>query len=378
MLRALSRWFVTAADDSARRGSSERVVVESYPPVAFAHRRAWSSRLGDWLAGSSWLASGITPPSSFGRRARREAVAAARLDFAEALYDVRTDGAADALDRITVTRSLHELWYFRAEVFSRVAECHDQAEATLPAGSDRSPFPAPDASRAGANKQRRRATLRAALRLRRRSRRPAAARRGSRSLPSSTPLWRSSAYVVVTWKKKFGSAKCLRYDSPVIVIAPVRRGSEISRASLPVDLRRRDRLQVVDRLLDALAQLVEGLLVVGELSAPRRRQGARRSTWRCRRRSGSASATPACRARGAPPDRRTSSKFFWCACASALSSQPTRLPSMRTKIGTLAECMVSAIESPCEEQRHDRNGRRMRVHNRPFGSRRRRDAGPVQ
>ena len=30
------------------------------------------------------------------------------------------------------------------------------------------------------------------------------------ALPSSTPLWRSSAYAVVTWKKKFGSTKCFR------------------------------------------------------------------------------------------------------------------------------------------------------------------------
>lgn len=129
MFRALSRWFVTASNDSVRRESSPRVVIESYPPLAFAHRRAWSSRLGDWLAASGWLASGIAPPSSFGRRARREAVAAARLDFAEALNDIGTDGAADALDRIAVMRSLHELWYLRADIFSRVAECHDQAEA---------------------------------------------------------------------------------------------------------------------------------------------------------------------------------------------------------------------------------------------------------
>ncbi len=179
MFRALSRWFVTAADDSARRGSSERVVVESYPPVAFAHRRAWSSRLGDWLAGSSWLASGIAPPSSFGRRARREAVAAARLDFAEALYDVRTDGAADALDRIAVTRSLHELWYFRAEVFSRVAECHDQAEATRRLAAIDRHFPRRTRRAPARTSSAARATLRAALRLRRRSRRPAAARRGN-------------------------------------------------------------------------------------------------------------------------------------------------------------------------------------------------------
>jgi hypothetical protein len=129
MFRALSRWFVTASNDSARRETPECVVVESYPPLAFAHRRAWPSRLGDWLAASSWRTSAATLPSSFGRSARREAVAATRLDFADALSDIHTDGAADTLDRIAVVRSLHELWYFRAEVFSRVAGRHDQAEA---------------------------------------------------------------------------------------------------------------------------------------------------------------------------------------------------------------------------------------------------------
>jgi hypothetical protein len=128
MFRALSRWFVTASNDSARREASEHVVVESYPPLAFARRRAWPSRLGDWLVASSWRTPTATL-SSFARRARRKAVAAARLDFADALHDIHTVGAADALDRMAVVRSLHELWYLRAEVFGRVAERHDQAEA---------------------------------------------------------------------------------------------------------------------------------------------------------------------------------------------------------------------------------------------------------
>jgi len=129
MLRALiSRWLPSRPD--LARPTSSRVVVQSVPPLAFAHRRAWSSRIGDWLAASGWRVAGVELPSSFGRQARRDAVAAARLDFADALLDIRTDAAADALDRIAVTRSLHELWHFRSEVFSRVAHCHDQAEAT--------------------------------------------------------------------------------------------------------------------------------------------------------------------------------------------------------------------------------------------------------
>ena len=59
-----------------------------------------------------------------------DALAAARLDFAEALIrSLRTDGAASTLDRIAVARSLHELWHLREEVFSRIARHRDQAEA---------------------------------------------------------------------------------------------------------------------------------------------------------------------------------------------------------------------------------------------------------
>lgn len=67
--------------------------------------------------------------SSFGRSGRGEKVAAARLDFADALFDIRTDAAADTLDRIAETRRMHELWHLRAEVFGRVALRHGQVEA---------------------------------------------------------------------------------------------------------------------------------------------------------------------------------------------------------------------------------------------------------
>jgi hypothetical protein len=129
MLRALwSRWLLSRSEVGSAAPSSLRV-VESVPPLAFAHRRAWPSRLGSWLAGSGWRVSGFASPSSFGQSARRRAVDAARRDFAAALADVDSDAAADALDRIAATRSLHELWHVRAEVFSGVAHKHDQAEA---------------------------------------------------------------------------------------------------------------------------------------------------------------------------------------------------------------------------------------------------------
>ena len=98
----------------------------SRPPQEFAHR-AWPSRLGDWLGASGWRVSMLDlPAASFGQRARLDA---ARLDFAEALFDIHTAAAAIALDRIAVTRSLHELWHFRGEVFGHVSRRHDQGEA---------------------------------------------------------------------------------------------------------------------------------------------------------------------------------------------------------------------------------------------------------
>ena len=121
-----SRWL---ASRSARRAPAPGRSVESCPPVAMAHRLPWSSRLGNWLGASGWRVSGVEAPPSFGRRARSDALTTARLDFAEALFDVRTAAAGALLDRIAVTRSLHELWHLRSEVFARVARCHDQSEA---------------------------------------------------------------------------------------------------------------------------------------------------------------------------------------------------------------------------------------------------------
>ena len=102
--------------------------VESRPPQAFSPR-AWSLRLSDWLGASGWRVSRVDFASSFGQRGRLDALAAARLDFADALFDVRTVAAGTALDRIAVTRSLHELWHLRGEVFDLVSLRHDQVEA---------------------------------------------------------------------------------------------------------------------------------------------------------------------------------------------------------------------------------------------------------
>jgi len=99
--------------------------VESRPPQT----RAWPSRLSEWLGASGWRVSRVDGASSFGQRGRLDALVAARLDFADALFDVHTVAAGMALDRIAVTRSLHELWHLRGEVFDLVSLRHDQAAA---------------------------------------------------------------------------------------------------------------------------------------------------------------------------------------------------------------------------------------------------------
>ena len=85
--------------------------------------------MSEWLGASGWRVSRVDGASSFGQRGRLDALVAARLDFADALFDVHTVAAGMALDRIAVTRSLHELWHLRGEVFDLVSLRHDQAAA---------------------------------------------------------------------------------------------------------------------------------------------------------------------------------------------------------------------------------------------------------
>ena len=128
MFRALR--FRSRADRpvEARGRAAAPRSTESRPPQALAPR-AWSSRLSDWLSASGWRVSRVDFVSSFGQRGRLDALATARLDFADALFDVHTVAAGGALERIAVARSLHELWHFRGEVFDLVSPRHDQAEA---------------------------------------------------------------------------------------------------------------------------------------------------------------------------------------------------------------------------------------------------------
>jgi hypothetical protein len=100
-LRALLSSFLPSAHEST---TSRR--IESCPPLAHSRRAVWAARFG-----------------------RRDTLPNARLDFADALIDVRSAAAMDLLSRIAVTRSLHELWHLREEVFSLVSRRHSQDEA---------------------------------------------------------------------------------------------------------------------------------------------------------------------------------------------------------------------------------------------------------
>lgn len=104
---ALKRLISSFVPSAASEGPSSR--TETLPPLARRRTIAWVRRLG--------------------QRSRNEALAAARLDFDEALGDIRTPAALEARSRIAVARSLHELWHFREQVFSLVSRRHDQARA---------------------------------------------------------------------------------------------------------------------------------------------------------------------------------------------------------------------------------------------------------
>ena len=104
---AFKRLFSTFSPSAPADGSAPR--SESLPPLARRRSVAWVRRLGE--------------------RSRSEALAAARLDFDEALGDIRTPDALDLRSRIAVARSLHELWHLREVVFSLVSHRHDQARA---------------------------------------------------------------------------------------------------------------------------------------------------------------------------------------------------------------------------------------------------------
>ena len=107
-LPALQRLLTSLLPAAAQDSYAPR--AETRPPVPERRRSSWARRFGF-------------------ERSSRAALAAARVDFAEALRDLRTPEALDTKSRVVVARSLHELWHFREQVFSLVACRYNQAEA---------------------------------------------------------------------------------------------------------------------------------------------------------------------------------------------------------------------------------------------------------
>jgi len=122
------RWLASVISEHLAARTAARV-VESCPPSIDWPHRAWSSRIGRWLGASAWFVADPESIPALGNRRRTAALASAKLDFAEALFDVRTPAAARLLDRIAITRSLHELWHLRGEVFGHVSRRYGQTEA---------------------------------------------------------------------------------------------------------------------------------------------------------------------------------------------------------------------------------------------------------
>ncbi len=122
------RWLASVIGEHFSARSRARAVESCPPSIGWPHR-PWSSRIGRWLGASAWLVGDQESIPALGNRRRTAALASAKLDFAEALFDVRTTASALLLDRIAITRSLHELWHVRGEVFGHVSRRHGQTQA---------------------------------------------------------------------------------------------------------------------------------------------------------------------------------------------------------------------------------------------------------
>lgn len=95
--------------------------VEVCPPsLRTAPNSAWQRALFWLLAPAPQDAS---PPPN-----RLDIV---RQEFLAALSDIHNEAARNLRDRITLTRSLRELWHVRADVYSVVGVAHTQAEAEV-------------------------------------------------------------------------------------------------------------------------------------------------------------------------------------------------------------------------------------------------------
>jgi len=95
------RWLASVISEHMAARAANRV-VESCPPSVDWPHRAWSSRIGRWLGASAWF---VADPESIPALGNRR--------------------------RTAITRSLHELWHLRGEVFGHVSRRYGQTEAEL-------------------------------------------------------------------------------------------------------------------------------------------------------------------------------------------------------------------------------------------------------
>ena len=96
--------------NAASGRSSGGLAVDTGAPMPPRRRTGWAWRLG------------LERPDT-------TRLSCARLDFADAIGDVRSEAGYGLQTRIALARSLHDLWHLRAEAFTLISRRFDQAEA---------------------------------------------------------------------------------------------------------------------------------------------------------------------------------------------------------------------------------------------------------
>jgi hypothetical protein len=103
--------------------------IEVCPPARLSRAAlapGWRASLRDWLD-TGWarpVHRTAHPP-----KPANDPLGAVRAEFLQSLSDIRTQQVGMLVRRITIARSLHELWHLRPEVFKLVALRFSQYEA---------------------------------------------------------------------------------------------------------------------------------------------------------------------------------------------------------------------------------------------------------
>jgi len=128
-LPALLRRALRGIQRSPRRARPVQRMAGVCPPAlqpAVAAAPGWRASLRDWLD------TGLSRPA----RLESERQAPARLpiddvraEFMQSLADIRTQQVGMLQQRISIARSMNELWHLRPEVFKLVALRYSQYEA---------------------------------------------------------------------------------------------------------------------------------------------------------------------------------------------------------------------------------------------------------